>query len=198
MKSKFLRSAIFIFAYSAWRRANAVTTTRLAGGALGVALLVLAPSGARADTVTYLATGAIAIATNPSLAAQFPIGQTFTYTFSVDTAAQNTGNAQTGYYATGLISSSGSIGSYNFSTGTSNLTVGREPAGVAGAPGPSDIFYFTAAQGASALLGRRWAAPHCFRLVLCLGMTRRPLCRTVVFLCRFLSRCFLPRACLKN
>ena len=66
----------------------------------------------------------------------------------MDTAAQNTGNAQTGYYATGLISSSGSIGSYNFSTGTSNLTVGREPAGVAGAPGPSDIFYFTAAGAA--------------------------------------------------
>ena len=60
MKSKCLASAIFInnlIAFVCCRWANAMTTMRLAGSALGVALVVFGPSCARADIVTYTATG---------------------------------------------------------------------------------------------------------------------------------------------
>ena len=44
-------------AFACCRRANVKTMMRLGGSALGMALVVFGPSCARADTITYLATG---------------------------------------------------------------------------------------------------------------------------------------------
>ena len=93
MKSKCLASAIFInnltaFAYCRW--ANAMTTMRLAGSALGVALVVFGPSCARADLVTYTATGESGPGQSiAALRGQFTAGQPFTYTFTLNTAIPN-------------------------------------------------------------------------------------------------------------
>ena len=88
VKSKSLASAIFInnlIAFASCRWANAITTMRLAGSALGVALVVFGPSCARADIVTYTATGTTG-GVNPGLQGQFTTGQPWTYTFTLNTA----------------------------------------------------------------------------------------------------------------
>jgi outer membrane autotransporter protein len=130
------------FAYLTCRWANAMTTMRLAGSALGVALVVFGPSCARAATVTYMATGEVA-GESPSLQGQFPIGTPFTYTFTLNTAVPNTGSyPPVGYYTNGLVSSSGRIGSYSLSTVAGDLAVGKAPS--------FDIFMTQASQGITA------------------------------------------------
>ena len=126
MKSKSLASAIFIdnlIAFACCRWANAITPMRLAGSALGVALVVFGPSCARADLVTYTATGQLNGAAVP-LQGQFIVGQPFTYTFTLNTATPDSDPSPThGKYYNGLISSSGSIGSYQFSTGLGDIDI---------------------------------------------------------------------------
>jgi len=96
---------------------------RLAGSALGVALAIFGPPCARAGTVTYIATGVVGAA-SLDLRGQFPIGQPFTYTFTLDTAIPDSDpSAFRGFYVNGLTSSSGSIGTYHFSTGAGNLEI---------------------------------------------------------------------------
>src|SRR5262245_32441429 len=96
VKSKFLASAIFIsnliaFAYCRW--ANAITTMRLAGSALAVALVVFGPSCARADLITYTVTGPSGgnvDSTDPAYRAQFnTAGQPFTFTFTINNATRD-------------------------------------------------------------------------------------------------------------
>src|SRR5262245_7107283 len=113
------------------RCANVRTTMRLAGSALGMALM-FGPSCARADTVTYLATGVIdrdGVCCTPTIRAQFQDGQPYSYSFTLDPTAPGTvdvGPANM-HYENGLVSSSGSLGSYVFSTGSGPLQVGKQP-----------------------------------------------------------------------
>ena len=96
---------------------------RLAGSALGVALVVFGPSCARADLVTYTASGLMDGASLP-LQGQFIAGQPLSYTFTLNTATPNSDPSPTrGKYYNGVISSSGSIGSYQFSTGLGDIDV---------------------------------------------------------------------------
>src|SRR5262245_32394572 len=96
------------------RCANDRTTMRLAGSALGMALVMFGPSCARADTVTYTATGQIdnaGVCCSSTIRAQFQDGQPFSYTFTLDTAAPGTFDGLNGHYDNGLVSSNGSVGS---------------------------------------------------------------------------------------
>src|SRR5258707_617613 len=100
-----------------------MTTMRLAGNALGVALVVFGPSCARADIVTYTATGTVG-GVNAALQGQFTTGQAWTYTFTLNTAVLDSDpSPSSGVYLNALISSSGSIGSYHFSTGAGAIQV---------------------------------------------------------------------------
>ena len=103
--------------------ANAMTTMRLVGSALGVILVAFGPSYARAATVTYTVTGAV-LHVAPDLQGQFSVGQATTYTFTLDTGIPDTNPSPFGgLFVNGLTSSSGSIGSYLFSTGAGNLVI---------------------------------------------------------------------------
>ena len=94
---------------------------RLAGSALGVALVVFGPSCARADIVTYTATGTTG-GVNPALQGQFSSGQPWTYTFTLNTAVPDSDPSPSrGLYQNALVSSSGSVGSYQFSTGAGGV-----------------------------------------------------------------------------
>src|SRR4029079_4912430 len=128
-------SAIFIndlnaFACCPW--ANVKTMMRLGGSALSMAVVVFGPSCARADTITYLATGVIdkaGVCCTPAIHAQFQDGQPYSYIFTLDTAAPGTvdGTPLNIHYENGLVSSSGQVGSYVFSTGSGVPQVGKQP-----------------------------------------------------------------------
>src|SRR5262245_58250108 len=99
---------------------------RLTATSLGVALVVFGPSCTRAATVTYTLTGELVgqPTTTPTLQGQFPAGLPWTYTFTLNTATPDSDPSPThGYYVNGLVSASGSIGSYQFSTGAGNVDV---------------------------------------------------------------------------
>ena len=130
MQSKRLASAIFInnlIAFACCRRANVKTMMRLAASALGVALVVFGSSCARADILTYTATGPVIGASTSPLMQQF-IGQPSTFTFSLNTAiADQDPRSLAGVFLGGLVSGSGSVGSYHFSTGAGDLRLGKAP-----------------------------------------------------------------------
>ena len=162
MKSKSLASAIFInnltaFAHCRW--ANAMTTMRLAGSALGVALVVFGPSCARADLVTYTATGESGFpSSNVYLGGQFTAGQPFTYTFTLNTAIPNSdpsANPSQGVYTNALVSSSGSIGSYQFSTGPGDVQINW-----VSAAGPGTFFAYAQPVTGAAVNGARLSVCH--------------------------------------
>ena len=156
MKSNCLASAIFIdnltaFAHCRW--ANAMTTMRLAGGALGVALVVFGPSCARADLVTYTATGESGFpSSNVYLGGQFTAGQPFTYTFTLNTAIPNSASADPsqGVYTNALVSSSGSVGNYQFSTGPGDVQIN-----MVSAAGPGTFFAYAQPVTGAAVNGAR-------------------------------------------
>jgi hypothetical protein len=108
---------------------------RLAAIALAVALVVFAPSRVRADIVTYDLTlkninaGTAGFADLPIF--QGPVA----YTFTVNTAIKDADpDPNHGSYPGALISSSGQIGSYKFSTGSGAIDVNLavDQAGVIG------------------------------------------------------------------
>jgi len=126
------QSIVVAFGHSLRCKPNTSTPLRLTGSALGLAVVLFGASYARADTITYTATGFIpnaGVCCTPVLQAQFPVGTRFTYSFTLDTAAAGTtdGSPLNMHYDNGLVSSSGSLGSYVFSTGSGPLQVGKQP-----------------------------------------------------------------------
>jgi hypothetical protein len=102
-------------------------TLRFAWGALGVAFLIIGFSSANAATITYTATGTVSQA-SPDLQGQFPVGQTGSYTLTVNTTTPDSDPSPfNGSYVNAIVFSKGSIGSYDFSTGAGNLTVTNAP-----------------------------------------------------------------------
>ncbi len=102
-------------------------TTRLTGIALGVVFVTLGFSRADAAIIQYTATGTVSQA-SPDIQAQFPVGQTGSYTLTVDTTVPDSDpSPSNGSYVNAILFSTGSIGTYNFATGAGNLTVTHAP-----------------------------------------------------------------------
>src|SRR5262249_46788037 len=141
--------------FACCRWTNAMTTMRLAGSALGMALVVFGPSCAHADIVTYTATGESGNG-NGALAGQFIVGQPFTYTFTLDTSIPNTNTSadpSQGVYTNALVSSHGSIGNYQFSTGLGDVQINW-----VAAAGPGTFFAYSNAVTGAAVNGDRLSA----------------------------------------
>jgi len=96
---------------------------RLIGSALGFVLVMLGISSAAATTITYTVTGTVSQA-SPDLAAQFPVGQAASYSFTVETTTPDSNpNSGIGSYVNAIVFSKGSIGAYNYTTANGNLNV---------------------------------------------------------------------------
>ena len=108
------------------RLASAISINkRLAGNALAVALVAFWSSCAGADILTYTATGPVV---NASASLQQFLGQPSTFTFTLNTAIPDQDpRPLNGLHLGGLVSSSGSVGSYQFSTGAGPVWLGKLP-----------------------------------------------------------------------
>ena len=92
-------------------------TNRWLTGALAWSFLTFGSVQAFASTVTYTFTGSVT-SLSPALNSQFSVGQDVSYTFTYDLSAVDSyPTADHGSYTNGLLSSSGSFGTYSFSTG---------------------------------------------------------------------------------